>query len=197
MLDNLVPLAVFCFSSSSTPGPNNIMITAAGANYGIRRSLGQYLGIVLGFPAMVLALGLGLAAVFTAYPIIHEVLRYVGSAYLCWLGIRIATARRTESGAATGRPLTFLESAGFQWVNPKAWVMAIGAIAAFTTGGEGALSEVSVIAAMYVLSGFIGCGVWLVFGVAIGRFLTNDTVFRIFNLTLGGLTIASVILLFI
>lgn len=201
MLETLPLLALFCLSTSATPGPNNIMLTASGANYGVKRSLPHLFGIVLGFPMMVMALGLGLAAVFHAVPIIHEVLRYAGAAYLCWLGFRIATARRAADGRSTGRPFSFLEAAAFQWINPKAWVMGVGAIAAFTTAGEDftgtAVGEVVVIAATYVVSGLIGCGLWLCFGAAIGRVLRHPGAFRAFNLTLGGVTIASVVLLFV
>ena len=121
----------FTFATSVTPGPNNAMLTASGANFGFRRAVPHMLGIILGFPAMVLAIGLGLGTVFSALPWLHLALKYVGAAYMLYLAWRIATAERGK-GAAAAKPISFFEAAGFQWVNPKAWIMGVGALAAYT-----------------------------------------------------------------
>ncbi|MFM8614006.1 MAG: LysE family translocator, partial [Alphaproteobacteria bacterium] len=113
----------FALTTSCTPGPNNAMLTASGANFGFRRAVPHMLGIILGFPAMVLAIGLGLGTVFTALPWLHLALKYVGAAYMLYLAWRIATAGRGK-GAGAAKPIGFFEAAGFQWVNPKAWIMA-------------------------------------------------------------------------
>ena len=102
----------FTFATSVTPGPNNAMLTASGANFGFRRAVPHMLGIILGFPAMVLAIGLGLGAVFTALPWLHLALKYIGAAYMLYLAWRIATAERGKGAAAT-KPISFFEAAGF------------------------------------------------------------------------------------
>lgn len=195
--NTLIPLLLFAASVSFTPGPNLVMITASGANFGWRPSLPLYWGVVLGFSFMVLAVALGLGALFETWPLLHTVLKFGGGAYLVWFGIRIATARRTEAGEARGRPFSFIEAALFQWVNPKAWVCAIGAVAVFIRPDLPTwLQALALTAALGVIS-LAACALYLGGGVAIGRWLTSPLAFRIFNLFMGGLTVASVALLFL
>ncbi len=125
----LVAFVLFAFVSSITPGPNNTMLLSSGVNFGFNRTVPHMLGISCGFAVMVLAVGLGLGAVFKAYPLLYTVLRYAGAAYLLYLAYKIATSGPVrDTGGQEGRPMSFLAAAAFQWVNPKAWVMAIGAI---------------------------------------------------------------------
>lgn len=125
-------IALFAFSSGITPGPNNIMLMTSGVNFGIRLSLPHLAGICIGFPCMVLAIGLGLSAVFQAYPLLHLIIKYVGIAYLLYLAWLIANSSSRMEGKQTAKPLSFVQAAAFQWVNPKGWIMAVGAIATFT-----------------------------------------------------------------
>ena len=147
MRELLGPLILFAAVMSLTPGPNVIMVTASAANFGFRRAIPQMLGITLGFGLMVMAVGLGLAGLVHAEPRLHTVLKYAGAAYLLYLAWRIARAdargsalRRAQSRSA------FFEAALFQWINPKGWVTAVGALAAYTTVGGDVLWETSVIA---------------------------------------------------
>ena len=135
MIEIILPIALFGLVSAATPGPNTIMLTASGSAFGFQRTLPHILGITLGFPLMVFAIGLGVGEIFTRYPQVHLVLKYVGAAYLLYLAWRIAQSGRPNAGEAKARPLNFLEAAGFQWVNPKAWMIAVSAIPAFTTIG--------------------------------------------------------------
>jgi threonine/homoserine/homoserine lactone efflux protein len=186
----------FALTTSCTPGPNNAMLTASGANFGFRRAVPHMLGIILGFPAMVLAIGLGLGAVFTALPWLHLALKYVGAAYMVYLAWRIATAERGKGGASA-RPIRFVEAAGFQWVNPKAWIMAVGALSAYTVPEASVLAEAARVAAAFVFSGIISSTLWCSFGVAIGRLLTSDRAFRLFNYAMALALVASLIPVFI
>ena len=122
---------VFAFVSSVTPGPNNLMLMASGVNYGVRRTLPHLAGVWLGFGAMTLAIGLGLAAVFGTAPWLYLVLRWGAAAYILYLAYRMATARGVGTAVTSGRPMSFLGAAAFQWVNPKAWVMALGAVTTY------------------------------------------------------------------
>ena len=197
MPELLGPLITFCFSTSITPGPNVIMVTASGATFGFRRTLPHLLGIALGFPVMVIAIGLGLGAVFQAVPLLHDGLKIVGSAYLLYLACRIATAERPREGKAGGRPLTFLQAAAFQWVNPKAWVIGVSAVSAFSTLELSPLANAAIIAFIFGAMAFPCSAVWAGFGTAIGRLLTSPRALRGFNLAMGALTALSVVLIFV
>ncbi len=197
MSDLLLPLLTFVVAMTITPGPNNIMITASGANFGFRRTIPHLMGIVIGFPVMTLAIGIGLGELFKTWPIVHTVLKYAGTAYLLYLAYRIATAARGGEAQSRGRPLTFLEAAAFQWANPKGWMMAVGAISAYTTVGGNPFLESLIIAATFGVIAVPAVGVWAVFGVAVGRLLRSDRALRIFNLTMAALLVASLTLLYL
>ncbi len=198
MPDLILPVALFAFSMSITPGPNNVMVTASGANFGYRRTIPHLLGIGLGYPAMVAGVGFGLGGVFEAVPAVHVVLRYVGSAAILWMAWRIATASGT-SGATDrpGRPFTFLQAAAFQWVNPKGWVVAISAISAFTTVEGDLFLEVGAITLSFVSVNYACASVWTLFGVGIGRLLNRGGWLRTFNVAMGLLLVAAIAPLFI
>jgi len=194
--DSLPALLLFAVSTLFTPGPNNIMLTASGANWGLRRSLPHVLGVDLGFAFMVFAVGLGFGAVFAAIPEIQAILRWVGAAFLVYLGLRIALAGRSVDGVRRGRPFRFIEAAAFQWVNPKAWTVAVGAFAAFAPADSPAWATAALFAVILLFVGLAASLTWASFGTAIGRLLKTDRTLRVFNVTLGALTIASVGLLF-
>ena len=184
----LLGLMAFAFVSSITPGPNNLMIMASGANYGIARSIPHLLGISLGHSAMVLLVGLGLARAFDALPWARPALAAVSVAYLLWLAWRIATAPPPARAAAEGRPLTFLQAAAFQWVNPKAWTMALTAVTLYAAGGPWAVLPV---AGAFLLTNLPSVSCWLILGVQIRRWLTSPARLRAFNWTMAALLVAS------
>lgn len=196
-MDLLLPLFTFAVVTSVTPGPNNVMLTASGANFGFRRTLPHMLGIAVGFPVMVVAIGWGLGEIFRSFPALHEVLKYAGAAYLLFLAWKIATAGRAGTAEARGRPMTFLQAAAFQWVNPKGWMMAISAITAYTTVGGNPFVETLAIAAIFALVTMPCIGLWALFGVGIGRLLQSDTWLRAFNLLMAALLVASLVPLFL
>jgi threonine/homoserine/homoserine lactone efflux protein len=132
----LLAFVLFAFATAGTPGPNNMMLLASGANFGFRRTVLHILGISVGLGVMVLAMGLGLGGVFKAWPVLHEVLRWVGGAYMLWLAWKIATPRASRDKDAGAKPMTFLQAAAFQWVNPKAWAMALTAATTYTPEGS-------------------------------------------------------------
>ncbi|WP_308367851.1 MULTISPECIES: LysE family translocator [unclassified Microbulbifer] len=192
MLESLLPIVLFTFSTSITPGPNNLMIMSSGLNYGVSRSLPHVLGICLGFPAMIVAIGLGLGTLFSQFPLLHEVIRWVGIAYLLYLAWVIASTREVGS-ADTQKPFTFFQAAAFQWVNPKGWIMAVGALAAFTSPNGEMWAEIARIALAFIAIGGPCIVVWLLFGVGLKRLLTEPKHLRRFNLTMGLLLAASVV----
>jgi threonine/homoserine/homoserine lactone efflux protein len=195
----LGPLVAFAAVTSLTPGPNNIMVTASGANFGFRRTIPHVLGVAIGFTVMVLAIGLGLSGIFEAFPVIHTLLRYGGAAYLLYLAYRIATAAPATPDAprTSGRPLTFLQAALFQWVNPKGWMMAVGAVSAYTTVGGDLVLESVAIALVFGAIGLPSIALWAGIGVAIGRLLQANWALRAFNVTMALLLVASLALMFV
>jgi threonine/homoserine/homoserine lactone efflux protein len=187
--DLLTALMAFAFVSSITPGPNNLMLLASGVNFGFRRTVPHMLGIGIGFTLMVALVGLGLAGIFTAWPPARPVLKIAATAYMLWMAWKIAHAAPPESAQRSARPLTFLQAAAFQWVNPKAWTMALGAIALYAPGQEAA--AVLWVAAVFGMVNLPCVSSWTVLGMALRRALQNPVRLRIFNITMAILLIAS------
>jgi threonine/homoserine/homoserine lactone efflux protein len=196
MIEMIVPVTLFGFAAAATPGPNNIMVTASGSAFGFRRSLPHILGITFGFPVMFVCVGLGLGEIFQRYSQAHLVLKYAGAAYLLYLAWRIAQAGRPDSGETTAKPLTFYEAAAFQWVNVKAWMIAVSAIPAFTTVGGNYYAELSFIAAIFFLVTLPSVSAWCMFGVGLRRLIQSPETARIVNFGLAGLVALSVLTLF-
>lgn len=188
----LLAVALFAFSTSITPGPNNIMVMASGLNHGVVKSLPHFLGIIIGFPSMIVLVGLGLSSVFEAYPLVHEVIRWVGIAYLLYLAWIIANTRAIGDSEAR-KPISFLQAAAFQWVNPKAWIMVVGALAAFSQPGTGLWMSVAIIAAAFIVIGGPCVAAWMLFGVGLKRYLNDPAHLRRFNIGMAILLVASII----
>jgi threonine/homoserine/homoserine lactone efflux protein len=191
-LELIFAFVLFAFVTSVTPGPNNMMLLASGVNFGVRRSLPHMLGISLGFMVLVIAVGLGLSQVFEQVPTLYTVLRYGGAAYLLYLAWKIAGSGAPDEGNAEKRPkpFTFLQAAAFQWVNPKAWVMAIGAITTYTPQ-ENFVVNVVLIAALFALINCPSVGLWTVAGSLLRRWLAEPRILRLFNIGMALLLVAS------
>jgi len=134
-IDLFLGLLAFVTVATITPGPNNIMVMASGANFGFSRTLPHIFGIMGGFTTMVAVVGLGLGRVFTAVPELEVAMRFVAFAFLIYLAWKIARSAPPKQGDTGALPLTSWQAAAFQWVNPKAWVMALSAHAVYAPGG--------------------------------------------------------------
>lgn len=189
--DLLAALVLFVFVATATPGPNNLMVMASGANFGFRRTLPHMLGIGIGFSLMVLLVGIGLAQVFAAFPPLHQVLKVASIGYLLYLAWKIAHAAPVRQGVAEGRPLTFLQAAGFQWVNPKAWTMAITATTAYAPSQT--LAVMGIIALTFGLVCLPVVSTWTFAGQQLARLLTSPARLSAFNWTMAALLVASLI----
>ncbi|MDH1262884.1 LysE family translocator [Pseudomonas sp. GD03944] len=187
----LIAFIAFAFVTSVTPGPNNMMLLASGVNFGLRRSVPHMLGISLGFMVLVMAVGLGLGQVFERFPLLYTVPRYVGAAYLLYLAWKIANAGAPNSQTGEqGKPFSFLQAAAFQWVNPKAWVMAIGAITTYTPQ-ENFVTNVLLIAALFALVNCPSVGIWTMAGSLLRNWLNDPRVLRAFNIVMALLLVLS------
>jgi len=185
----ITALALFAFVSSITPGPNNLMLMASGANFGFRRTVPHMLGVGFGFVFMVVLVGAGLAQVFSAYPASNLILKVVSVTYLLYLAARIATAAPIKSGEATGTPMTFLQAALFQWVNPKAWTMAVTAVTVYMPGNS--FTSIVLVAAIFGAINLPSVGSWTLLGQQMARILTNPRRLVLFNWTMAGLLVGS------
>jgi threonine/homoserine/homoserine lactone efflux protein len=183
-------LVGFAFVTSTTPGPNNLMLLASGVNYGFRRSMPHMLGVGLGFGFMIVALGLGLHNLFETFPALQKALAYGGGAYMLYLAWKIAMSGPVGDGTTTGRPMTFLGAAAFQWVNPKAWIMAISAIATYTLPGK-YLWTLAMVSVVFVVVNIPSISTWVLFGTGMKRFLNDPRHMKAFNVTMAFLLVAS------
>jgi threonine/homoserine/homoserine lactone efflux protein len=189
----LGPLILFAAVMSLTPGPNVVMVTASAANFGFRLAIPHMLGITLGFFLLVMAVGLGLAGLVHSEPRLHTALKFGGSVYLLYLAWRIARAEAGSSVAARAKPIRFLEAVLFQWVNPKGWVFAVGALAAYTTVGGDVLWETSVIAVVNAAACLVSVMIWASFGAALGRYLGTPRRRLAFNWSMASLLVLSLL----
>ena len=184
-------LAGFALGTVLTPGPNNLMRMASGANFGFRRSIPHMLGVGLGFPLMILPVGLGVMQLFDLIPQLVVVMTVASVVYMLWLAWKLANAGAPGEGKAGGEPLTFLQASAFQWVNPKAWAMALGAITLYAT--DRSLGAILWVCGTYVMMGCISTTTWTVLGLQIRKVLTNPLRLRLFNWTMAAMLVASLL----
>ena len=193
--DLFIALLGFAFVTSVTPGPNNMMLMASGANFGVRRTLPHLLGVSLGHALMVFLVGLGLSGLFHRWPQAMLALKLASVAYMLWLAWKIAHAApqglASGSGAATSRPFTFLQAAAFQWVNPKAWAMALGATSAYAASGT--VQAVVIVSMAFAAVNLPSVTLWAAAGEALRRWLADPAQLRLFNWTMAGLLVLSLI----
>ena len=200
-LELLAGLAMFSFVSSITPGPNNLMLMASGANFGFLRTIPHLLGVGVGFVLMTLIVGAGLSQVFDRYPVSYTILKGVSVFYLLYLAWKIATAAPVRYGRfgvqpdsgnpekRTGTPISFFQAALFQWVNPKAWAMALTALSVYNPSSS--LTGVGLVALVFGLINLPCVSTWTILGQQIRRWLTNNLRLRLFNWTMAAMLVLS------
>jgi len=190
-LQLFLALVSFCAATSWTPGPNNLLLLTSGVNFGFVRTLPHMAGISIGFPIMIVLVGLGLGQMFTAYPPLYLALKIAGVLYMLWLAWKVANAGpMTKEAAAAGRPMRFHEAVLFQWVNPKAWAMALTGAATYTLPAH-YLFTLLAIAGTFLVVNIPGCCAWTGFGVSLRNLLQDESRVRVFNWTMAVLLLAS------
>lgn len=185
-------LIVFAAIAAFTPGPNNIMIMTSGLNFGSRASLPHYFGICLGFPTMFFAMGFGLGYLFERYALLHEIIQVAGILYLLYLAWLIANSGPATVDGEQAKPLSFIQAALFQWINPKAWIMSTSAIAAYTTVGADINTQIVLIGLIFAAMAFPSAGVWMVFGTGLQRLINKPIHLRTFNVIMALLLVGSI-----
>ncbi len=186
----LTALVTFAFATSITPGPNNMMLFASGVNFGFRRTIPHMLGIGAGFLSLLIGVGLGLGALLATVPILYTGLKIAGGIYLVYIAWKIGSSRTLGEGKASARPMTFLGAAAFQWVNPKAWVMAVTAMAVYVDPNSYVWS-VFVIGLVFAAVNVPSVSTWAGFGSVLREWLSVPVRLKWFNITMAVLLIAS------
>ncbi|PWE54403.1 lysine transporter LysE [Metarhizobium album] len=188
--ETLLALVLFAFTTSITPGPNNMMLFASGVNFGFRRTIPHMLGIGAGFFSLLLGVGFGLGALLHTVPLLYTVLKFAGGIYLVWIAWKIGTSRAIGEAEAGARPMTFLGAAAFQWVNPKAWVMAVTAMATYTDT-ERYFFTVTVVGLAFGIVNLPSVSTWAGFGSALREWLSVPVRLKWFNITMAVLLVLS------
>ena len=190
-LDLLAALIGFAAAMAWTPGPNNLMLMTSGVNFGFARTLPHMAGISIGFPLMIVIVGLGIAQLFTAMPELYTVLKVLSVLYMLWLAWHIANAGpMSKETIAESQPMRFHEAVLFQWVNPKAWAMCLTAISAYTVPAHFAASMV-VVTLVFVLVNLPTVSLWTLFGVTLRGLLADARRVRLFNAAMALALVAS------
>ncbi|KMV30587.1 LysE family translocator [Photobacterium swingsii] len=192
----ILSLITFAATMTGTPGPNNLMVTASGANFGYRCTVPHMLGIGCGLVSMILLVAAGLGVVFVQFPVLHDALRWLGSGYLLYLAWKIGFSSSSLADTEhEAKPMSFMAAASFQYVNPKAWMMSVTAISTFSFTGELYWYSVSAIAAIFFLVCYPSVSLWAGFGIFIRRWLAQEKTRRIFNGLMGVLTAGCVVMI--
>ena len=186
--ETFLALFLFAFTTSITPGPNNMMLFASGVNFGFFRTVPHMLGIGAGFLSLLIAVGLGLGALLHSVPLLYTVLKFAGGAYLVWIAWKIGTSRSLSEGKGNAVPMTFLQAAAFQWINPKAWVMAVTAMATYTSQ-QSYLASVIWVGIVFAIVNVPSVSTWAGFGSALRQWLSDPVRLKWFNIAMGVLLV--------
>ncbi len=205
MLQHILPLFGFAIAASMTPGPNNLLLAASGIRFGFCATIPQMVGVHMGYSALLIMVGLGLGAVFEAYPMLQDALRIAGTVYVLYLAWRIfrgwAVPASNDSGAPdrTGkdRPIRFIEAFLFQFVNPKGVIMAITVFAAYSIPGAGMATNIALIVGVAAVVNVLSVTTWAGFGAAVQGIAAREPAASIIRWTLALMTVASVATLYL
>jgi len=185
--DQLLALVMFAFAGTFTPGPNTTIATITGANFGLRAVVPHMLGVPVGFATMLLAAAAGAAAIVLAFPFAAQVLKWAGVAYLIWLAFMLARSSTSGLAQLSGPfklPLTFVQSAAFQCLNPKAWMLSVATAGAFFAG-DSPLTRGALAAVVFGIAATASIAVWASIGAALRGWLSHGARLRIFNVVMG------------
>jgi threonine/homoserine/homoserine lactone efflux protein len=191
-LQTFTAVLIFATAMAFTPGPNNVMLAASGSRFGIKRTLPHLAGVMVGFPVMLFVVGVGLASILVASARLQLGMKIVSCAYLLWLAIQIARSSSPGGGGERVKPLSFLQAAAFQWINPKAWLMAVSAVSAYTAGrGSQLYLQVAIITLVTLVVTVAATLTWAAFGAGIRHWLRHSAALRLFNLAMAAALLIS------
>ena len=192
-MDSLLPLSLFAFVSSITPGPNNIMLTSSGIRFGFMRCIPHMLGVVSGFGVMLALCAAGVGSLIVALPALHIILKTIGSAYLVYLAWQLRSMAFSRSDDDSGRPMSFIGAALFQFANPKAWVMAVTGASAFLPPMQPVWFAIGVFCLLFSVINLPCLSIWAATGAILRRYLTQPKWRRLFCAIMIILTLYSAV----
>ncbi len=182
----LTALVLYAFVMSITPGPNNVMLTTSGLIFGMARTWPHILGIPFGVAVQLVVVGSGLGAVFALEPRIQTVLKVVGTLYLLWMAWKLWRAGEMPD-ASLARPVSFFQAAAFQFVNPKAWLIAVTVVATFVSPGDGYVTRLGLVCAAFAVIGTPCMAVWAAFGAGLRKILHDPSKLILVNRIMAAL----------
>ncbi|TGA68697.1 LysE family translocator [Aliivibrio fischeri] len=189
---HLLALITFAFVGAFTPGPNNIMLMASGANVGFVRTIPHMLGVIFGFAFMLVLVGFGLIQIFHTYPQLEKGLQVVSAIYLLYLAYKIAQSEPVDSRVGDYKPMSFLAAASFQWVNPKGWSMALSVMSIYATTSD--MFSVLLIAFVFICINVPTVSFWTVAGKELQKRLKTPRHLKLFNYSMAGLLVGSMVM---
>jgi threonine/homoserine/homoserine lactone efflux protein len=188
----LLSLLGFSVAMYITPGPNNVMVAASAANHGIRATVPHMLGIVVGFAMMLTLVCAGLGSALVSWPLLLPLFHWAGAAWLVWLAWQIASAPSPGEGGRT-RVLSFAGAVAFQWINPKAWLIAVGAAGEYLSPNQPLIAQLARIFIVFLAVGMPCVLVWALLGSGAGRLLRSPLQLRAFNVAMAVVLVLSVL----
>ena len=196
MYPQLVPLILFCCAAAFTPGPNNILGSYSGFNFGIKKSLPLILGVTFGYTSLLITLSAGLIIVFKNYPFLQSILKISGSLFLIYLAYKISFKNKLETKEIKN-PVKFLNTFFFQYINPKGVIIAIICISTFVESGSNYLFHTMVVVIVSFIVSAASISSWCLLGKFLRRFATNKKFIQIFNYIMSFFLIVCVIIIYL
>ena len=196
MHPEIVSIALFWFVTAYTPGPNNVVASYSGFNFGIIKTIPHILGVTLGFTSLVIFLTIGLINVFKLFPIIQVVMKYLGTLFLIYLAYKIATATTLDE-TKKENPVKFIETFLFQYLNPKGVTVAIIVVSTYVELGENYINYATQVVLLALLFSSTSITLWTFIGKFLRKFATNDKFMKYFNYAMSSLLLLSIITFYI
>jgi len=191
-----VAFLLFAVVAAVTPGPSNIMLTAAGAQAGVLRGFPCLLGVTTGMGLMLFLVPLGLGSLVLEHPLVLRALNWGGAAFLLWLSWKIATSSTGIESMPEGKPVGYLGAAVFQWVNPKSWLVSVSVAGTFLSAEAGSpILQAAILGGLFVLAALPSCFLWLAAGATLQHVLHSPRRLRMFNIAMGVLLALSIALI--
>jgi threonine/homoserine/homoserine lactone efflux protein len=194
--EQVVAFLLFAVVAAVTPGPSNIMLSAAGAQAGVLRGLPCLLGVTTGMGLLMFLVPFGFGSLVLQHPLVLKTLNWAGAAVLLWLSWKIATASSHVESLPESDPVGYLGAAAFQWVNPKAWLVSASAASTFLSAEAGSpVVQAASLGGLFFLAALPSGFLWLAFGAAVQRVVRGRRSMRLFNIFMGALLALSTVLI--
>ena len=196
MHPEILSIALFWFVTAYTPGPNNVVASYSGFNFGIAKTVPHILGVTLGFTSLVIFLTIGLINVFKLFPIIQIIIKYLGTLFLIYLAYKIASSTNSDE-TQKENPVKFIETFFFQYLNPKGVMVAIIVVSTYVELGENYIKYATQVVLLAFLFSLTSITLWTFIGKFLRKFATNDKFIKLFNYAMSGLLLLSIITFYI